>query len=163
MPVAKGPKFNIGGGLLFGGLAVVVAIVIGFVAITLGSRTNRLVLGDTNFGSINVVEMAETIRENGPVLWPDISNGNRDIWLQHTGDSPGEGWTAFDARLAGSGRECNVTWSITDRTFTDPCSSETFPQDGDGLPEIPVFIDEFELIIDINGIHESADFSGFAG
>ncbi len=163
MPVAKGPKFNIRSGLIFGGLAVVAAIVLGFVAITLGSRSNRLVLGDTNFSSISAANMSAEIAENGPILWPDIANGTRDIWLQHTGDDPGEGWFAFDARRAGEGRECNVQWSITDRTFTGACSDEVFPETGDGLPQIPVYIDEFTLVIDINGIHEASDFAGYAG
>jgi len=148
---------------MFGGLAVVAAIVVGFAAIQLGSRSNRLVLGDTDFGSISVASMTESISENGPILWPDIANGSRDIWLQHIGDDPGEGWTAFDARRPGVGRECSVTWSITDRTFTDPCSGEVFPEDGSGLPQIPVYIDEFALVIDINEVHEPDDFSGYAG
>lgn len=163
MPVAKGPKFNIRSGLLFGGLAVVAAIVIGAAAIALGSRSNTLVLGDTDFGSISAANMTNTISENGPILWPDIANGSRDIWLQHIGDDPGVGWTAFDARQPGVGRECSVTWSIVDRTFTDPCSGEVFPEDGEGLPQIPVYIDEFTLVIDINGVHEAEDFSGYAG
>lgn len=163
MPVAKGPKFNIRSGILFGGLAVVAAIVIGFAAIALGSRSNTLVLGDTDFGSISAANMSAEIAENGPILWPDIANGSRDIWLQHTGSNPGEGWFAFDARRTGEGRECNVSWSAADKNFTDPCSGDVFPEDGEGLPQIPVYIDEFTLVIDINGIHKADDFPGFTG
>jgi len=148
---------------MFGGIAVLAAILIGFAAIQLGSRSNRLVLGDTEFGSIQVDNMAEEISDNGPVLWPDVAGGTRDIWLQHLGDSVGEGWTAFEARLAGSGRECNVTWSAADRSFTDPCSNENYPASGEGLPQIPVYINERTLIIDINDIHEADDFAGYTG
>ncbi len=163
MPVAKGPKFDLRSALIFGGVAVVAALVIGFFAIRLGQQSNTLVLGDNNFGQINVFRMAESIDDDGPVLWPDIANGTRDIWLQHVGDEVGEGWFAFDARLPGSGRECNVTWSIATRTFTDPCTGETYPADGEGLPQINVFIDEATLIIDINDAMTEDDVAGFTG
>ena len=163
MPVAKGPKFDARSALLFGGIAVIAAVVIGFFAIRLGEQSNTLVLGDQNFGRIEAIRMSESIATDGPVLWPDIANGTRDIWLQHIGDDVGEGWFAFDARLPGDGRECNATWDIADRTFTDPCSGTVFPEDGEGLPQIPVFIDNLALVIDINGIHEESDFAGFTG
>ena len=137
------------------------AIILGIVAVQLGSQSNRLVLGDPNFGSISADGMAATIAENGPVLWPDIASGNRDIWLQHIGDTPGEGWTAFDARLPGTGRACNVTWSVTDQTFSDPCTGDIFPASGEGLPQIPVFIDQRTLVIDINGVHDASEFVGY--
>lgn len=163
MPVAKGPKFDLRSALLFGGIAVLAAIVIGFFAVRLGQQSNTLVLGDPNFGQIEAVRMSESIASDGPVLWPDIASGTRDIWLQHLGDEPGEGWFAFDARLAGVGRECNVTWSVADRTFTDPCTGTVFPEDGEGLPQIEVFIDETTLVIDINDVHTEDEFVGFTG
>ena len=163
MPVAKGPKFDLRSAAIFGGVAVIAALVIGFFAIRLGQQSNTLVLGDPNFGQINVFRMAESIDDDGPVLWPDIASNTRDIWLQHIGDDVGEGWVAFDARLPGVGRECNAEWSVANQNFTDPCTGTVFPADGEGLPQIPVFIDETILVIDINGIHSEDDFVGFTG
>lgn len=163
MPVAKGPKFDIRSAAIFGGVAVVAAIVIGIVAVQLGTQSNRLVLGDTDFGSLSADNMAAEIAENGPILWPDIASGNRDIWLQHTGATPGEGWTAFDARRPGAGRECNVTWNVAERNFTDPCDGTVYDESGEGLPQIPVFIDLRTLIVDLNGIRDAEDFSGYSG
>lgn len=163
MPVAKGPSFDIRSATIFGGVAVVAAIVIGIAAVQLGSRSNRLVLGDTDFGSLSADSMAAEIAENGPILWPDIASGNRDIWLQHTGQTPGDGWVAFDARVPGAGRECNVIWNVADRTFSDPCEGTVYDELGDGLPEIPVYIDQRTLIIDLNGIRDPDDFSGYSG
>lgn len=163
MPVAKGPTFDLRSAVIFGGIAVLAAIVIGFFAIRLGQQSNTLVLGDQNFGSLNIFSIADNIDRDGPILWPDIASGDRDIWLTHVGDEPGEGWFAFDAREAGAGRECNVTWSVADQIFTDPCTDETFPENGEGLPQIEVFINGIELIIDINGIHTEEDFPGFTG
>ena len=161
MPGAKGPSFDIRSAAIFGGVAVVAAIVIGFVAIQLGTRSNTLILGDVDFGSISADNMADEIEEKGPILWPDVASGTRDIWLQHLGDGPADGWLAFDARRTGSGRECNVAWDITDRTFTDPCDGSIYPETGEGLPEIPVYINVRALVIDINGIHSAEDFPGY--
>lgn len=163
MPVAKGPKFDLRSAVIFGGVAVLAAIVIGFFAIRLGQQSNTLVLGDVNFGQINVFNISTEIAENGPVLFGDIATGDRDIYVQHLGDSPGEGWFAFDARPIGEARECNAIWSVADRTFTNPCTNTVFGEDGEGLPQIPVFIDEVTLVIDINGIHTDEDFVGFTG
>ncbi len=163
MPVAKGPSFDIRSAAIFGGVAVVAAVIIGIVAIQLGTRTNTLILGDTDFGSLSADNMAAEIAENGPILWPDIASGNRDIWLQHTGDTPGDGWVAFDARVPGAGRECNVTWNVAERTFADPCDGTTYDEVGNGLPQIPVYIDQRTLIIDLNGIRDPEEFSGYSG
>ncbi len=163
MPVAKGPSFDLRSAAIFGGIAVLAAIVIGFFAIRLGQQSNTLVLGDQNFSSLNIFNISDSIDRDGPILWPDIASGDRDIWLNHIGDDLSVGWFAFDARDPGVGRECNVTWSVADQNFADPCTGDTFPQDGEGLPQIPVFIDETELIIDINGIHTEEDFVGFTG
>jgi len=161
MPVAKGPSFDLRSALIFGGVAVVAAIVIGFFAIRLGQQSNTLVLGDQSFSSLNIFSMADNIDRDGPILWPDIANGERDIWLTHIGDDLAEGWFAFDARNDGAARDCNVTWSVADQVFTDPCTGDTYPETGEGLPQIPVYIDETELILDINGIHTEDDFAGF--
>lgn len=163
MPVAKGPSFDIRSAAIVGGLAVLAAIVIGAIAVELGTRSNTLVLGDESFTSINAANMAEEIAENGPILWPDVASGNRDIWLQHLGEDPGAGWFAFDARVPGSPRDCTVQWSVADQIFTDPCTQTAYPAEGEGLPAIPVYIDEFTLVIDINGVHSSNDFVGYSG
>lgn len=163
MPVAKGPSFDIRSAAIVGGIAVVAAIAIGVIAVELGTRSNTLVLGDTNFGSINADNMADEIAENGPILWPDIASGNRDIWLQHLGEDAGTGWVAFDARPPGTPRDCAVQWSVSERTFTDPCDGAVYPADGEGLPPIPVFIDGRTLVIDINGVHTADDFAGYSG
>lgn len=162
MPVAKGPSFDLRSAAIFGGVAVIAAIAIGIIAIQLGTQSNTLVLGSTDFGDLNVQSLAGAIAQDGPVLFPDVASGTRDIWLQHIGDDLGSGWFAFDARQPGEPRECFATWTPADQTFVDTCDGTIFPENGDGLPPIPVFIDGAELIIDINGIHDPTDFSGFS-
>ena len=161
MPVAKGPSFDLRSAAIFGGAAVLAAIIIGLVALELGTRSNTLVLGSIDFGDTNVTRLAETISDEGPLLFPDIASGTRDIWVNHVGESPGEGWFAFEARLPGESRDCSVGWAPADRTFVNGCSGQTFPETGEGLPQIPVFIDETDLIIDLNGIRSADEFAGF--
>lgn len=141
---------------MIGGIAVVAALLIGLVAVRLGQQSGRLVLGDVDFSSLRADNMAEEIAENGPILWPDVGGGSRDIWLQHLGDDIDTGWTAFDARAVGEPRECNVRWQASDQTFVDPCTGQSYPANGHGLPPIPVFVEGLELIIDINNIRSSA-------
>lgn len=162
MPVAKGPRFDARSAAIVGGLAVVVALVIGVAAVALGQRSNRLVLGDLDFRSLDTDNMASEIAENGPILWPDVASGNRDIWLQHLGDDRGVGWSAFEARPSGEPRECNVVWDASTAEFVDPCADGVrYPADGEGLPSIPVYLDGRELIIDINGVRDPDDFRGY--
>lgn len=161
MPVAKGPSFDLRSAAIFGGVAVLAAVVIGLIALELGTRSNSLVLGSIDFGDVNVVRLAETISDEGPLLLPDIASGTRDIWVSHIGDSPGDGWFAFDVRLPGESRDCFVEWTAADQNFVNVCTGDVFPQNGEGLPQIPVFIDGTDLIIDLNGIHSEDDFAGF--
>lgn len=161
MPVAKGPSFDLRSALIFGGAAVLAAIIIGLIAVELGTRSNRIVLGSIDFGDVNVIRLADTIADGGPLLFPDIASGTRDIWVNHVGGSAGEGWFAFEARLPGESRDCSVEWVATDQQFVSGCSGEVFSATGEGLPQIPVFIDGTDLVIDLNGIHSAEDFAGF--
>ena len=161
MPVAKGPSFDLRSAAIFGGVAVVAAIVIGVVAIQLGTRSNTFVLGSTDFGELSVDGIAESIDEGGPLLLPDVASGSRDIWLQHVGDDLGTGWSAFDVRRPGESRDCFAEWEPSEQAFVHNCDGTIFPENGEGLPQIGVFIDVRELIIDLNDIHEESDFAGF--
>lgn len=148
---------------MFGALAVAAALAIGIVAVSLGQRSGRLVLGDLDFGSLRTDSMAAEITENGPILWPDVGSGDRDIWLQHIGDDPAVGWAAFDARPVGAARECNTRWNAAAGVFEDGCDpTVTYPADGAGLPQIPVYLNGRELIVDINRVRSPDEFGGYA-
>ena len=163
MPVAKGPKFDLRSAAVLGGIALVVVFGLGIAALFFAQSSGNIEvrLGDSAFQRIETDRMAESIAEQGPVLWPDVAGGSRDIWLQHVGDDNATGWTAFDARLTSSGRKCNVIWDPETRIFTDPCTEVTYPEDGEGLPQIPVFFDSRELIVDINGVFNADQFRGY--
>lgn len=155
MPVAQGPKLNLRSVVTVGIVLVVVAFGVALIALVAGQRSGRLVLGDLDFRALDAANMAAAIEEDGPILWPDVASGSRDIWLQHLGADIDDGWSAFEARQPGSPRECNVVWEAASSTFADPCDDTvSFPADGAGLPQIAVFLDGAQLIIDINAIRD---------
>ena len=82
-----------------------------------------------------------------PLLFPDVANGQRDIFVVHTGDDPLRGWQAFDARKPGQGRQCSLEWDGANRRFKDPCDNSVVPADGTGLPHYPVEITKDEHVV----------------
>src|SRR5690242_14780543 len=78
-------------------------------------------------------------RQRAPLLFQALVK-DRDVWVQHIGDDPGRGWLAVEARVAGSPRSCTTHWDIDRQVFVDPCTQQTFPADGSGLPPVPVTV-----------------------
>lgn len=108
-------------------------------------------LGADTFDAGNKDLRAASIAADGPILFSDVASGQRDIYLQHTGDSPDRGWLAFDARKAGQGRDCTLRWQSGERVFTDPCDGTVVPADGTGLVQYPVTVTEAgNVVIDLN-------------
>ena len=65
--------------------------------------TVQVKLGADTFTVGQARPKAESIAADGPFLFSDVANGQRDIYVQHLGDDPLTGWSAFDARLPGAG------------------------------------------------------------
>jgi len=108
-------------------------------------------LGTDTFNAGNKELRADAIRQAGPILLPDVASGQRDVYLQHTGDSLDKGWLAFDARKAGQGRDCTLRWQPDTSDFRDPCDGTTVPADGTGLVQYPVSVTETnDVVIDLN-------------
>lgn len=132
------------------GVAVVVVLVGAMAMLSwLGSQgTVKVQLGDREAGPYDTERMAEEIAERGPFLLPDASpNRSLDIYIQHLGDDPREGWLAFLARAPGQDdRDCSLTWD-GDR-FVDPCGEVTFPADGSGLRQFTTRVTGDELYVD---------------
>lgn len=108
-------------------------------------------LGTDTFNAGNKELRADAIRQAGPILLPDVASGQRDVYLQHTGDSLDKGWLAFDARKPGQGRACTLRWQADSADFRDPCDGSTVPADGTGLVQYPVSVTETnDVVIDLN-------------
>jgi hypothetical protein len=155
VPVARGPRVDARSALVVGASGVVVALLVLGLVLWLSSRDDIQVrLGDDRFQDYDAESGADEIAQRGPILFPDPANRGRDIYLQHLGDDPNEGWLAFDARPLGEARACFLLWEADSRTFVDngECSEAfTFPEDGEGLPQYPATVNsDGKVVVDLN-------------
>ena len=144
-------------------VGLVLIIVLFFVAIPSLSEsgTIEVKLGDTTFDAGPADSRARSIAADGPFLFSDVSGGKRDIYLQHQGDDPAVGWTAFDARRPGQGRDCPLDWISEESQFRDRCDKTLVPADGRGVPSYPVTVtDAGRVVVDLNPDDPAADTTG---
>ncbi|HET6663941.1 MAG TPA: hypothetical protein VFG94_06770 [Acidimicrobiales bacterium] len=169
-PVARS-QGHTGRALAVAAGGVVVAI---GVAATLAVLANRgtvdVRLGSDTFAEHDAEDAARDIAENGPILYPDTAGGDRDIYLQHFGDDPEEGWIAFAARPPGVSRACTLQWDGNDEVFrlldssrkvSGECDGREFPADGEGLPTYPVTVDaDGNIDVDLNAADRTTSTDG---
>jgi hypothetical protein len=134
-------------------VAVVLGLGAGWLVLQLASSGNTDVrLGDDEFNAGYTEVLAREIDEGfgQPLIFNDVSGGDRDIYVQHIGDEQNEGWTAFETRLPGE-EDCFAQWNTDAPGFFSSCDEAvTFPADGEGLTEYPVEITTDErLVIDL--------------
>ncbi len=109
---------------------------------------------DANLGAqvirVRAERMAETIEKTGPLPFQDPS-GDRDVYLQHTGDDPEQGWVLVLAYPAGrEGEEkCAIMWDARREVFRSPCTDSTHPPDGTGLTTFPAPVEDGKVVIDL--------------
>ncbi len=111
VPVASGLVFF---AVLFG--------IIWLAAVWISSNGERVTnLGDRTFQVGNVERVADQIRTNGPVLYPDLRDpdGTRAIVLDHQGDVAAVGWRVFYAYPADRDATCLARQLEGTRTFVD--------------------------------------------
>lgn len=169
-PVARS-QGHAGRALAVAAAGVVVAIGVAAALAVLANRgTVDVRLGSDTFAEHDAEDAARDIAENGPILLPDLAGGDRDIYLQHFGDDPDEGWIAFAARPPGVSRSCTLQWRGDDEVFrlvdsagkvSGECDGREFPADGEGLPTYPVTVDaDGTLDIDLNAADRTTSTSG---
>ena len=134
--------------------AGVIGVLILFaVAVGKSSETGSIEvkLGNERFDAGDDALRAQAIRADGPILFPDVAGGQRDIYLQHQGDDVTKGWLAFDVRRPGQARDCQLKWDRDARLFRDSCGGATIPADGAGLAQYPAEVDDKgNVIVDLN-------------
>lgn len=162
MPVAQGGPAPARQAIVVGLGAVLGVIAILFLVFQMdrlvGGADLDIQISDGIFKPGPVSELAVGVAEEGPLLLSDTSGGDRDIWINHVGESDDEGWHAFAARPLSSPRDCVAEWIEADRTFIDSCDGTSYPEDGAGLPQYPVSVDaEGILSIDLNSVPDDDD------
>jgi hypothetical protein len=169
-PVARS-QGHTGRALAVAAAGVVVAIGVAAALAVLANRgTVDVRLGSDTFAEHDAEDAARDIAENGPILLPDLAGGDRDIYVQHFGDDPDEGWIAFAARPPGVSRTCTLQWRGDDEVFrlldsagkvSGECDGREFPADGEGLPTYPVTVDaDGNLDVDLNAADRTTSTSG---
>jgi hypothetical protein len=122
-------------------LGVIVAVLVMIFVLQLASKPGaKSTLSTSTFEVGGSKVLASAIRrQRAPLLFQALVK-DRDVWVQHLGDDPTTGWTSFDARTAGSPRSCTTHWDLDRQLFVDPCTQQTFPPDGQGLPVVPLTV-----------------------
>ena len=87
---------------------------------------------------------ARTIAKGGPILFQDLLDNSRDIYVQHLG---GDDWRAFEAHAPGAPRRCFLEWRAGTREFVDGCDGRAYPADGTGLTSYPAQVDERKHVV----------------
>jgi hypothetical protein len=132
----------------------IVGVVVGTVMIVLVLLANSLggddkVRSSSSHSAFDVgpaKTRAETInRDQTPLLFQDPVQFERPIFVQHLGDDPNTGWTAFDA----ANGNCVLTWHRESQDFTD-CNDRRIPKDGGDMHHYPVKVENGDVIVDLN-------------
>ena len=127
------------------GVAAGVVIFLVVLAVT-GPRSSRQA-AEATFKVGSAGRLATTVAREGPLLFQDLLDRSRDIYVQHLG---GDDWRAFEAHAPGAPRRCVLRWQPEDRRFVDPCDGRTYPADGAGLTSYRTHVDRRgTLVVDL--------------
>lgn len=142
---------------IFGGIAFFAAL-FGLTWLMATLVTNKAesttVPGDRTFVVGQVADIAKSINENGPVLYPDLRDpeGKRSIVIEHNGTDVAKGWQVYYAYPADKTPTCLVTQIQKTHTFTD-CDGRTLTADQLTAPTDvrPIVENRTTLLIDLRG------------
>lgn len=150
-PVARALAPILGGILFF-------AALFGVTWLMADLATNRAEVavqpGDRTFVVGNVEDIAEAVKTDGPILYPDLrdATGKRSIVIEHNGDNPAKGWQVYYAYPADRDESCLVTQIARTHTFTD-CEGRTLTVE-QLMPPLdvrPIVENKTTLLIDLRG------------
>jgi hypothetical protein len=140
------------------GLVLLVVVFVFAVPSLSESGKVQVKLGSDRFDAGQASKRADAVRRDGPILFSDVASGQHDIFLQHLGDDDTTGWLAFDARQAGTSRNCTLKWDSGDQQFNDPCDGTVVPADGSGLAQYKVVVTEAgTVVINLNPDDQGGD------
>ena len=123
-------------------------------ALVTNKAESTVVPGDRTFVVGQVADIAKSIDENGPVLYPDLRDpeGKRSIVIEHNGTDAAKGWQVYYAYPADKTPACLVTQIQKTHTFTD-CDGRTLTVDQLTAPTDvrPIVENRTTLLIDLRG------------
>ena len=114
----------------------------------------RTATGDRTFVVGQVADIAKSISESGPVLYPDLRDplGKRSIVIEHNGTDVSKGWQVYYAYPADRTDDCLVTQIQKTHSFTD-CEGRTLTVEQLMPPTDvrPIVENKTTLLIDLRG------------
>jgi hypothetical protein len=119
-------------------------LVFAIVANVVGTKADKADSPAATFDIGPADDRAKTIAKGGPILFQDLLNRSRDIYVQHLG---GDDWRAFEAHAPGAARRCFLEWRAATRDVVDACDGRTFPADGTGLVQYPTRVDQRQHVV----------------
>jgi len=136
-----------------GGIAVIAALFAAtWVLASISTDRQRQVPRDRTFVVGKVDDVAASIDERGPILYPDLrdATGERSIVIDHAGDDPARGWQLYSAYPADRDWTCPVEQVEGTRTFTD-CDGRTLDVTELALPvgARPIVENSTTLLVDL--------------
>ncbi len=159
MPIAPSRKNPFNQAAVIAIAGVLGAVAIGFLIIQITGQAAdgelNLNLGDDTFNVGDAEDLAlkiddEDVFGGDPLLISGLGN-DRDIYVQHLGDNPVDGWLAFAVRPDDVTRDCFVVFDRDASEFrgNDVCPDLVFPEDGDGLRQYPVEVIDGQVFVTI--------------
>jgi hypothetical protein len=152
MPVAQS-QGHAGKALAIAAAGVVVALLVAFLVAQAANRGDvEIRLGDDRFDAGQPESIAARIdKDDGlPALYPDLVSRDRNIFVQHLGDDPEEGWVAFGA-FDPDDPSCVVEIDREAMILVNACDrSTTYPLSGEGLRFYPTTVESGRIIVDLN-------------
>jgi hypothetical protein len=152
VPVAQ-TRGHAGKALLIASVSVVLLLGLALLVALGASRGDVDVhLGDDRFDAGKASHIADSIDdEHGlPLLYADLVNRGRPLFVQHLSTADDKGWVAFGAFVPEDPR-CTIDIDREAKVLRDHCHrSRTFPLDGTGLRHYPVTVEDGRLYVDIN-------------
>lgn len=115
--------------VLSGLIALAGAALLVFAALRLASDPEvARAVADETFAVGEAERLAAQISDGGPLLFQDpLEQGGdgrgRDIYVEHQGDDPQEGWSAVEVATAGTG--CRLELDRGTRRYRMPCPGNT--------------------------------------
>jgi hypothetical protein len=135
-------------GLVFALVLVLLVFIFAIPNLTSSGKVQPQ-LGPERFDAGTATARAAEVAERGPFLLPDVAGNDRDVFIQHLGPDPYDGWLAFAARQTGASRNCTLEWQTERSEFVDPCDGATINANGDGLTQFSAEVsDTGEVIVD---------------
>lgn len=111
------------------------------------SRPDEVNLGSPVFKAGRADRLARRIATGGPFLFKDPLNRGREIYLQHLGPDPKQGWLGVAGYAAKPRLECLLRWEAPAARFADPCTGRNYPPDGEGLRTYPAKVNADGVVV----------------